>query len=129
MSARYLTAEHVLFIHKRILDETGGIRGVRDVQALQSAIHRPRATFGGEDLYPDIFAKTAALMESLIKNHPFLDGNKRVGLTAGAVMLKMNGFRLDTPESAVESFILEIACGELDVTAITRWLRTHAQPI
>ncbi len=74
---KYLSAEQVLFIHSRLIDETGGSHGIRDTGLLQAAVERPKATFGGKDLYPDIFYKAAALLESLIKNHPFIDGNKR----------------------------------------------------
>ncbi len=126
---RFLTAEEVLFIHKRILDETGGMKGVREIAALQSALARPQATFAGEALYPDIFAKTAAMMESLIRNHPFLDGNKRVGLTSGVIMLQLNGFHLTAPPDAIEAFILDIAQGKLEVRVIAVWLREHVRPI
>ncbi len=79
---RYLTAEQVLFLHARLIEETGGSHGIRDVGLLQSAVARPRATFEGEDLYPDVCSKAAALMHSLINNHPFVDGNKRTGTAA-----------------------------------------------
>ena len=77
----HLTAEQVLFIHYRLIEETGGIHGIRDIPLLQSAVARPMATFGSDDLYPDIFSKAAALMHSIIKNHPFVDGNKRTSIT------------------------------------------------
>ena len=75
---RYLTAQEVLYIHYRVLVETGGAFGVRDLAALQAAIGRPQATYGGEDLYPDVFSRAAALLESLVLGHPFVDGNKRI---------------------------------------------------
>ena len=80
----YLTVEQVLFIHMRLIAETGGSPGLRDLGLLASAVARPQATFGGEDLYPDLLSKAAALMDSLVRNHPFVDGNKRVGITAAA---------------------------------------------
>ena len=69
----YLTPEQILFLHARLIEETGGGEGVRDVGLLLSAIARPQASFDDKDLYPDIFSKAAALMDSLIRNHPFLD--------------------------------------------------------
>ena len=89
-----LTAEQVLFIHSRLIDETGGSHGVRDTGLLLSAVERPKSGFGDTELYPDIFAKSAALMESLIKNHPFIDGNKRTAITSSAIFLQVNGHNL-----------------------------------
>jgi len=86
----YLTAEQVLFIHARIIEETGGAHGVRDLGLLESAAARPQATFDGEDLYPDLFTKAAALMHALIQNHPFVDGNKRTGTVAAGLFLEIN---------------------------------------
>ena len=122
---RFLTIEQVLFIHKRMIDETGGMRGVRDVKALQSAVARPQATFDGEALYPDIFAMAAALMESIILNHPFFDANKRTGLTAGAIFLRLNDHQLAADPDLLERFIMEIARGQHDVDSIAAWLRAH----
>jgi death-on-curing protein len=81
----YLTAAQVLFIHARLLAETGGAAGIRDLGLLEAAVARPQATFDGQDLYPDRFAKAAALMASLVGNHPIVDGNKRVGITAAGL--------------------------------------------
>ena len=85
---KFLTAEQILFIHARLIDETGGSHGVRDLSMLLSAAGRPQATYGSQDLYPDFFHKAGALMDSLIRNHPFLDGNKRTGIAA-AVLFSM----------------------------------------
>ena len=81
----YLTAEQVLFIHARLIEETGGSHGVRDLDMLLSALGRAQASFDEQDLYPDLFSKTAALMDSLIRNHPFVDDNKRTGVTAAGL--------------------------------------------
>ena len=110
---KYLSPEQVLFIHSRLIDTTGGSHGVRDIGLLQSAVSRPKATFGGKDLYPDIFRKAAALMESLARNHPFVDGNKRTAITSAAVFLGMNGYRLDTTQKELERFTLSVAVGRL----------------
>ena len=74
-----LTIQQVLFIHSRLITETGGTAGLRDIGLLESAMARPFASFDGKDLYPGLFAKASAMLDSLVNNHPFLDGNKRVG--------------------------------------------------
>jgi len=89
----YLTPEQVLFLHSRLIAETGGGHGVRDLGMLLSALGRPQATFDEKDLYPDLFSKAAALMDSLVCNHPFVDGNKRTAITAAALFLGANGYR------------------------------------
>jgi death-on-curing protein len=81
----YLTVEQVLFIHARLIAETGGEHGVLDLGLLQSAVSRPHETYGGQNLYPDLFLKAAALLESLIGNHAFVDGNKRTAITSAGL--------------------------------------------
>ncbi len=118
----------LLIIHALVLQETGGAIGVRDLHTLTSAVSRPFATFEGQDLYPDLFHKVAALIHSIIMFHPFVDGNKRVGLVAGDVCLRMNGHRLVSSEE-VESFFWSIARGEQSVESIAEWLREHTEPL
>jgi len=120
---RYLTAQQILFIHSRLIDETGGKYGLRDLGLLASASERPKATFDGQDLYPDIYTKAAALMESLVGNHPFVDGNKRVGITAVALFLQLNGYHLKTTNDELERFALSVASGKESADSITVWLR------
>ena len=124
---RYLTAQQVLFIHSRLLEETGGGHGVRDINMLMSGIARPQATFGGQDLYSDIYQKAAALMESLIQNHPFIDGNKRTGITAAALFLQINGLNLQTTNDELERFTLSVASGKESSESITTWLANHVR--
>lgn len=124
---KYLTAEQVLFIHSRLIDETGGSHGIRDIGLLQSAVSRPMATFGGEDLYPDIFQKAAALMESLIKNHPFIDGNKRTAISSTGLFLRINGYNLETSQKELEDFTLKMATGKASVTDTAKWFKQYAQ--
>ena len=117
----YLTAAQVLFIHGRLIVETGGASGIRDLGLLEAAVARPQATFDGEDLYPDLATKAAALMASLVGNHPFVDGNKRVGITAAAIFLQRNGLRLAATNAAVEAFTLAVAQGHMTVEEIAAW--------
>jgi death-on-curing protein len=120
---KYLTAGQVLFIHSRLIDETGGSHGIRDVGLLQSAVSRPKATFGGKDLYPDMFHKAAAFMESLIKNHPFIDGNKRTAITSVGIFLQRNGYLLETAQRELEQFTLSVTTGNTSFDDIVRRLK------
>jgi death-on-curing family protein len=88
----YLTAEQNLFLHARLVAETGGSHGVGDLNLLLSAVSRPKASFDDRDLYPDLFTQSAVLMDSLINNHPFVDGNKRTGISAAALFLQANDY-------------------------------------
>ena len=122
---RYLTAEQVLFINSRLIDKTGGAHGIRDLGLLQSAVARPMATFGGKELYPDIFRKAAALMESIIKNHPFIDGNKRTAITSVGIFLERNGVALKTTQKEVERFTIMMASGRYPFEKAVDWLKKH----
>ncbi len=124
----YLTAEQVLFIHARLITETGGSHGVRDLSMLLSAVGRPQASFDDQDLYPDLFCKAAALLDSLIRNHPFVDGNKRTGITAASLFLQLNGYRLAATNSELEKITLEVAQAQLNVAIIAAWFQDNTQP-
>jgi death-on-curing protein len=123
---KYLTPEQVLFLHARLIDETGGSHGLRDLGLLESALARPQATFGGKDLYPDLFSKAAALMDSLIHNHSFVDGNKRTEITAAALFLILNGHHLVATNPQVETFTLHVAQSRPAISEIAGWLETHS---
>jgi death-on-curing protein len=125
---RYLTAEQALFIHARLIAETGGMHGVRDVGLLASAVERPRATFGGKDLYRDLFRKAAALLESLIGNRPFLDGNKRTAISAAGLFLMRNGYEINASQKELETFTLRMALKKSDVQDAAAWFRKHSTP-
>jgi death-on-curing protein len=123
----YLTPQQILFIHYRLIETTGGSHGVRDLGALQAATARPRATFEGDDLYPDLFAKAAALLESIIKNHPFIDGNKRTAITAAGIFLQRNGCRLEVGQDELYRFTMAMATGRAKAKDAEEWLRRHAR--
>jgi death-on-curing protein len=125
----YLTPEQVLFLHARLIEETGGSHGLRDLGLLESAAARPQATYGGQDLYPDLFSKAAALMDSLVHNHPFVDGNKRTGITAAALFLVRNGSRLATTNPELEAFTRRVAEARPDIAEIADWLQAHSVPL
>ena len=122
---RYLTLEEVLESHKRVIAESGGSSGVRDLGAVESAVAQPVMTFGGEELYPTLEEKAAALGFSLINNHPFVDGNKRIGHAAMATFVRLNGFRISAPVDEQETFVLRLAAGEASREELVEWLRAH----
>ncbi len=119
----YLSLEQVLVLHDFQIRRYGGARGLRDRGALEASVARPRATFGGEDLYPDLAAKAAALLHSLSANHPFVDGNKRVAAHAALLFLEGNGFELESTPSALTAQVLAVARGEVEAAALAIWLR------
>lgn len=122
----YLTVEQVLFIHMRLIAETGGSAGVRDLDLLASAVGRPQTSFGGQDLYPDLYHKAAALLDSLVRNHPFVDGNKRVGIVAAGLFLLRHGVRLTASNVELEQFTLQVARSEVPLEQMVAWLKRHS---
>lgn len=126
---RYLSLAEVLNLHDRVISETGGGAGLRDLGALESALAQPRQTFGGEDLYPTLPAKAAALGFSLIMNHPFVDGNKRIGHAAMEAFLMLNGFEIRATVDDAEAEILAVAAGERRREAFLSWLERHVVPL
>lgn len=125
-SIHYLTAAQVLFIHDRLIAETGGSEGIRDLGLVAAAMARPQATFDGADLYRTLFTKAAALMASLVNNHPFVDGNKRVGITAAGLFLRLNGYRLSAANAELERFTLEVEQSRLTVDEMANWFREQS---
>ena len=119
----YLSVGQLLRLHEKQLEKFGGLAGVRDRGGLESAVARPAMTFGGEDLYVDLAAKAAALMHSLVMNHPFVDGNKRVGAAAAELFVMLNDALLDAADAEMEETTLAVARGEMDVEPLTIWFR------
>jgi len=126
---RFLTLVEVVELHRQIIEQSGGALGIRDRGALESALAQPRMTFGGEDLYPTLVDKAAAIGFSLVMNHPFIDGNKRIGHAAMEVFLVMNGYEIDASVDEQEAIILSLASGELKREAFTQWLKNHVKVI
>lgn len=125
----YLSVPHVLDLHKDQLRRFGGAAGLRDRGALEAAVARPAATFGGEDLYEDAAAKAAALMHSLVLNHPFVDGNKRVAAHAAVLTLLANGVEPRFSSAELVEVTLAAARGELSAEALAIWLRQRSTPL
>jgi death-on-curing protein len=122
---RYLTLSEVLEVHRQVMAQSGGAEGLMHLPALESALAQPQMTFGGADLYPTLVDKAAALGYALIKNHPFLDGNKRTGHAAMEVFLVLNGYEIRAAVDEQEHVILQVAASEIDREEFTAWLRTH----
>lgn len=121
----YLTVEQVLFIHDRLIIETGGSHGVRDLGLLESAVYRPQSIFDGADLYPDLFTIAASLLQSLIQNHPFIDGNKRTGITSTILFLNLNGCQIKLCNNELEQFTIDGATQHPTIVWIASWLINH----
>jgi death-on-curing protein len=119
----------VLLLHQRIVEQSGGAFGIRDRAALDSALSQPKMTFEGKDLYPSLEEKAAALCYSLVNNHPFIDGNKRVGHAAMEIFLIINGYEIFADVAEQERIMLNLASGKMDRKDLLSWLRAKISPI
>lgn len=120
-----ITVELALAIHRVLLSRYGGAAGVRDQAGLAAAIHRPFQTFDGQDLYPTAVEKAAAIIESIIVNHPFLDGNKRTGYVLMRMLLLDDGKDIDAQEEEKYEFVMRIAAASSSYADILAWLRAR----
>ena len=120
---RYLKLNEVIQLHDYHIQESGGSSGIRDRGALESAIAQPRVTFDGKELYPTVLRKAVALGFSLIQNHAFVDGNKRVGHAAMETFLVLNGYEIDASIDEQENIILQVASSKLGRKEFERWLK------
>lgn len=123
---RYLTGEEILFIHAQIIDETGGMHGVRDVNLFSSLAERPKMQFGGKELYPRVFNKAAAYFESCAYHHVFIDGNKRTAIAVAMRFLFLNGLELKISNEEMEWFTLTAVERKYELKTITDWLEKHS---
>lgn len=122
-----INIELVIFFHDILIDEFGGLKGIRDQHALKSAIERPYSTFDEKDLYPSLFDKTAALVESLVKNHAFIDGNKRIGYVILRFFLLENGYDVNATQTEKFNFIIEISKGNINFEEIKNWITKNSK--
>jgi death-on-curing protein len=121
----FLTLSQILLIHQRLIQQSGGTPGLRDFAALESAVAQPKMTFDKNELYPTLSDKAAALGYSLIKNHPFIDGNKRICHAAIDVLLVLNGFEIDASVADQEKIIIQLAAGKMERDELVHWLKDH----
>jgi death-on-curing protein len=124
----FLTLDEVLSLHADQIARYGGSVAIRDVGLLESALAMPSASFGGELLHPSLDEQAAAYLFYLVKNHPFIDGNKRTGLVAMLVFLGLNGWRLETTEDQLTTLVLGVAAGKLSKADVTVFVRDHRRP-
>lgn len=124
---RYLTLSEVLELYRRLMDATGGQAGIRDLGLLESAIAQPRASFEGREFYSSLNQKAAALGHALIANHPFIDGNKRIGHAAMESFLMLNGWEITASVDEQERTILSVADGSTGRESLSVWLDAHVQ--
>lgn len=120
-----LTLEQLLELHSLVILETGGSQGLRDLGRLEAALATQTQSVFGEELYPTIYEKSAAVIRGIIAGHPFVDGNKRTAMLAGLTFLGLNGFKLTAKRGEIEDFAVKVATDHLDISAIADWLETH----
>ncbi|MDP2735390.1 MAG: type II toxin-antitoxin system death-on-curing family toxin [bacterium] len=125
MAPLFLTLDEVVAIHRDQVERYGGDPGIRDIELLKSAVAMPTAGFGGDYLHTDIFEMAAAYLFHIIRNHPFVDGNKRTGAVAALVFLMMNGVELHATEDKLEAMVRSVAEGKTDKTRVASFFRKH----
>ena len=120
-----LSKPQILLLHEQLIAETGGSSGLRDEGMLDSALNAPFQTFGGEDVYPSLQQKADRLCFGLVKNHPFLDGNKRIGAHVMLVFLALNGIELQHTQTELSDVILQLAAGTIQSSDLLNWILAH----
>lgn len=126
---RYLTVSEVIELYRQAIESSGGTVGILSMEGLESAVAQPRVSFDGTDLYPTIVEKASAICYSLVMNHAFVDGNKRIGHFAMETFLVINGHELDASVDEQESVILQLASGKLSRASFTDWVKEHIKPL
>ncbi|MDY3720976.1 MAG: type II toxin-antitoxin system death-on-curing family toxin [Treponema sp.] len=121
----FFESEQVIKLHSSLIAKTGGMDGIRDENLLDSALKSPFQTFDGNELYPDIFDKASQLCYSLVENHPFADGNKRIGVHLTLLFLKLNNENIEYSQAELIDFGLNIASGKMNKDDIKAWFLTH----
>ncbi len=126
---RYLTVDEVVELHELVIARSGGGSGVREIGGVESAVAQPQMTFGGADLYPSIAEKAAAIAFSLVMNHPFVDGNKRIGHAAMETFLILNGYHVEAGVDDQEQMFLNVAAGLVKQSELVEWLKRRIEPL
>ena len=124
---KVLSKRQILMLHSMLIAQSGGMDGLRDEGLLESAINTPLQTFAGQELYPTVLEKAARLGYGLIHNHPFLDGNKRIGTHAMLVFLDINNIALSYADDDLIAAILRVASGDMDESELLEWLKSHIE--
>jgi len=126
---KFITVPKVLAIHSYVVKRFGGSQGIRDLGLLEAAVARPQSGFGKEYLYKDIYLMAAALFQSLLKNHSFVDGNKRTALFSAGVFLRMNGINLVNQHNDEVAFTVKVATDDLTIEEIAKWLKDYSKRV
>jgi len=126
MNPQFLSLGEVMDIHRDQIDRYGGTLGIRDVALLESALAAPQSGFGDQYLHGDLFEMASAYLFHVVQNHPFLDGNKRVGTAAALTFLELNGVVTKIPNQALVATILAVAQGKIEKSALADFFRKHA---
>jgi death-on-curing protein len=121
----FLTLDDIIESHLNQIDTYGGSHGIRDIGLLESAIAQPEASFGGQYLHADIFEMAAAYLYHLVMNHPFVDGNKRVGLEAALIFLEINNENLKASDQELVDLVLKTTAGQVGKREIAEFFRSH----
>lgn len=121
----WLTLEHLLEIHSLIIDATGGSTGLRDLGRLEAAIATQTQNVFGEELYPSIIDKAAAIIRGIIADHAFVDGNKRTAMLVGLTLVELNKIQIVFEDGEIEDFAVLIATDKIDVPQVSNWLKSH----
>lgn len=124
---KLLSRRQILMLHSMLIAQSGGMDGLRDEGLLDSAVNTSLQAFGGQELYPTILEKAARLGYGLIHNHPFVDGNKRIGTHAMLVFLDINNITLSYEDDDLISVILRVAAGDMDDHGLLEWLKNHIE--
>lgn len=122
---KYIPINYILKLHEKLISATGGSHGIRDIKLLKSSIENSKSTFAGEELYPSIEDKCGNICYSIISNHAFIDGNKRIGIYVMLVLLEYNGLKLSFSQNELINLGLGIAKGELKQKEILKWIEDH----
>ncbi len=127
MNPEFLSLAEVIEIHRDQIDRYGGSPGIRDMGLLLSALAVPAATFGGSFLHTDLFEMAAAYLFHIVRNHPFVDGNKRTGAVAALVFFSLNDIEIEADEDSFEKMVLAVTASLADKRAVTAFFREHSR--
>ncbi|MBP2032590.1 death-on-curing protein [Clostridium algifaecis] len=122
---KYINIDFILKLHDRLIRATGGTSGVRGLEILKSSVENCKATFYGQDLYPTIESKCANICFNIIKNHAFVDGNKRTGIYVMLVLLEYNKIKIKFSQNELVNFAIDIASGKIDQESVANWIKIH----
>lgn len=121
-----IALEEIIIFHEKIIEKTGGSQGIRDIGLIESAINRPFQTYDGIELYPEIESKISAITYSLINNHGFVDGNKRIGVSVMLLLLRLNDIKIEYKQEELVDLGIKIAENKCKEEDIKKWIESHS---